>query len=144
MQASARNQLFGKVMEIQTGGVYMEVGMRLKGGESLVSSITVESAKVLGVEVGIEAVALIKAPLIMIIKDFGGYRLSARNQLQGSVRRIQKGAVNSDVIIELSGGDTLASTITNESIDSMGLREGDRAWAVFKSGSVVLGVADKN
>ncbi|MVF23347.1 LysR family transcriptional regulator [Methylocaldum sp. BRCS4] len=142
VKASARNQLFGKVTDIRTGAVTVEVCIGLKGGETIVSAITKESAESLGVRNGDDAMALIKAPLVMIVKDFGGYRLSARNQLKGTVKRIQKGAVNSEVVIELAGGDSIAATITNESVDSMGLREGDAAHAVFKAGSVILGVAD--
>ncbi|HYE34074.1 TOBE domain-containing protein [Methylocaldum sp.] len=68
-------------------------------------------------------------------------KASARNQLKGMVKHIQKGAVNSEIVIELAGGDSVAATVTNESVDSMGLRVGDTACAVFKAGSVVLGVA---
>jgi molybdate transport system regulatory protein len=141
MKASARNQLFGKVTDIRTGAVTVEVNLSLKGGDTIVSSITIESAQSLGIKNGDDVMALIKAPLVMIVKDFGGYRLSARNQLKGTVKRIQKGAVNSEVVIELAGGDSVAATITNESVDSMGLRDGDTAYAVFKAGSVILGVA---
>jgi len=139
VKASARNQLFGKVTDIRTGAVTVEVSVGLKGGDTIVSSITRESAESLGIRNGDDAMALIKAPLVMIVKDFGGYRLSARNQLKGTVKRIQKGAVNSEVVVELPGGDSVAATITNESVESMGLREGDTACAVFKAG--ILGVA---
>jgi len=141
VKASARNQFFGKVTDIRTGAVTVEICIGLKGGDTIVSSITKESADSLGIRNGDDAMALIKAPLVMIVKDFGGYRLSARNQLKGTVKRIQKGAVNSEVVIELAGGDSIAATVTNESVDSMGLSEGDAACAVFKAGSVILGVA---
>jgi molybdate transport system regulatory protein len=140
MKASARNQLVGKITDIHTGAVTVEVSVSLKGGDTLVSSITIESAQSLGIKNGDEVLALIKAPSITIVKDFGGYRLSARNQLKGTVKHIRKGAVNSEVVIELAGGDSVAAIITNESVESMGLHEGDTACAVFKAGSVILGV----
>lgn len=140
MKASARNQLVGKVTDIRIGAVTVEVTVGLKGGDTIVSAITKESADALGVKKGDDVIALIKAPSITIVKDFGGYRLSARNQLKGTVKRIQTGAVNSEVVVELSGGDSVAAIITNESVESMGLCEGDTACAVVKAGSVILGV----
>lgn len=142
MKASARNQLFGKVTDIHAGGVYSEVFVGLKGGDSLVASITNESVASLGIAPGADVIALIKAPLVIVVKDFGGYRLSARNQLQGTVTRVHKGAVNAEVVVQLPGGDSIAASITNDSVDALGLKDGDTATAVFKCGSVILGVAE--
>ncbi len=143
MKASARNQLFGKVTAVRSGGVYSEVAIGLKGGDSLVAMITNESISSLGISAGVDVIALVKAPLVIVVKDFGGYRLSARNQLKGTVTRVQKGAVNAEVVIQLPGGDSIAATITNESVDALGLKNGDGATALFKAGSVILGVAGK-
>ncbi len=54
--------------------------------------------------------------------------------------RITRGSVNADVVIDLPGGTAVSAIITNDSLDSLGLREGDPACAVFKAGSVILGV----
>ena len=141
MKASARNQFFGKVTDVATGAVNVTVVVGLKGGESIVATITKESAESLAIKTGIDVIALVKAPQIIVITDFGGYRLSARNQLKGTVSRIQKGAVNSEVVIELSGGDSVTATVTNESMETLNLSLGCAATAVFKAGSVILGVA---
>jgi len=141
MKASARNQFTGKVLEVTTGSVNVEVTVALKGGESIVATITKSSADDLGIKTGLDVIALIKAPQVLLISDFGGYKLSARNQLQGTVARIQAGSVNADVIIELAGGDSIAATITHDSIENLGLKVGCTATAVFKSGAVILGVA---
>ena len=141
MKASARNQFFGKVTDVAIGAVNVTVVVGLKGGENIVATITKESAESLAIKTGVDVVALVKAPQIIVITDFGGYRLSARNQLKGSVSRIQKGAVNSEVVIELSGGDSVTATVTNESIETLNLSAGSSATAVFKAGSVILGVA---
>ena len=53
---------------------------------------------------------------------------------------IKPGAVNSEVDIELKGGEKLTATVTNESIESLGLRNGQTATAVFKAGAVLLAV----
>ncbi|CAL1240409.1 TOBE domain-containing protein [Candidatus Methylocalor cossyra] len=141
MQASARNQLFGKVSAVRIGATYAEVDVSLKGGTVLCSAVTKESVDALGIAVGVDAVALIKAPQVILVKDFSGYRLSARNQLPGTVARIQKGAVNTEVVLQLAGGDSIAAIITNDSLEALALKEGDTATAVFKAGAVILGVA---
>ncbi|MGI2323481.1 MULTISPECIES: TOBE domain-containing protein [Methylococcus] len=141
MKTSARNQFFGKITAVNVGAVNAEVAVGLKGGQSIVAAITKESVEKLGVKVGGDAVALVKAPQVIVVTDDAGYRLSARNQLSGTVSRIHKGAVNSDVIIDLGGGETVAATITNDSLEALGLAEGQTAMAVFKAGSVILGVA---
>lgn len=141
MKTSARNQYFGKITAVNVGAVNAEVAVGVKGGQSIVAAITKESVEQLGVKVGGDAVALVKAPQVIVVTDNAGYRLSARNQLSGTVSRIHKGAVNSDVIIDLGGGETVAATITNDSLEALGLAEGQTATAVFKAGSVILGVA---
>jgi molybdate transport system regulatory protein len=142
MKASARNQLFGKVTSVRAGATHAEVEVSLKGGDTLCASVTNPSVDALGLEVGKDVLALVKAPLVMVVKDFGGYRLSARNQLQGTVTRVHKGAVNAEVVIQLPGGDSIAASITNDSVDALGLKDGDTATAVFKAGAVILGVAE--
>lgn len=143
MKASARNQLFGSVKEVVPGTVNSEVIISLKGGDELVAAVTHKSVETLEIAAGKEVVALVKAPHIIVVKDFGGYRLSARNQLSGAVERVLKGAVNAEVVIKLAGGDAIAATITNESVDTLGLQEGETATAVFKAGAVIVGVAEK-
>lgn len=140
MKASARNQLFGIIDTVNQGATYAEVIIKLKGGDTLVASVTVESAQVLGMKPGMEVVGLIKAPMVTLVTEFGGYKLSARNQLAGTISRIEKGVVNSDVVLELKGGDTIAATVTNPSLETMGISVGASATAVFKAGAVIIGV----
>ncbi|POZ50142.1 TOBE domain-containing protein [Methylovulum psychrotolerans] len=141
MKASARNQFFGKVTDVAVGAVNATVTLDLKGGDVIVASVTKESVESLGIKSGLDAIALIKVSQVTLVTDFGGYRLSARNQLKGTVTRIQKGSVNTEVVIALQGGNAIAATITNESVDTLGLTEGSEATAVFKAGAVLLGVA---
>jgi len=126
---------------VTIGAVNVEVQIRLNGGEIIVASITKESLEVLEIKQDMEVIALVKAPQIIIATDLGGYRLSARNQLQGKVTKVTHGAVNSEIDIALSGGDLIAATVTNDSVDSLGLSEGQSAIAIFKAGSVILAVS---
>jgi molybdopterin-binding protein len=67
-------------------------------------------------------------------------KLSARNVLKGKVVKILRGAINSEVTIELSGGVQIVSVITNNSVDSLELKEGKEAFAVIKASSVMVAV----
>lgn len=67
-------------------------------------------------------------------------KLSARNQLSGTVVAIEKGAVNGIVAIEVAPGRVITSSITNTSIEELGLTEGSEAVAVIKASSVMVGV----
>jgi molybdopterin-binding protein len=67
-------------------------------------------------------------------------KISARNVLKGKIKKIIKGAVNSEVIIELNGGAEVISVITNESVDSLGLAAGKTAYAVIKASNVMIAV----
>ena len=67
-------------------------------------------------------------------------KLSARNQPSGTVVAIEKGAVNGIVAIEVAPGLVITSSITNTSIEELGLTEGSEAVAVIKASSVMVGV----
>jgi len=141
MKASARNQFIGTVNEVLVGAVNAEVHISLKGGETIVASITKESLETLAIKNGIEVIALVKAPQIIIVTDFGGYKFSARNQMKGIVSHVKLGAVNAEIDINTLGGNQIAVTVTNDSVDSLGLHEGQAATAIFKAGAVILAVA---
>ena len=140
MKTSARNQFNGVVKEVQIGAVYAEVVVELSGGESIVASVTKESVETLGIKPGISAIALVKAPQIIVVTDFAGYKISARNQLTGKISGITPGAVNSEIDIELKGGQKIAATVTVDSVSSLGLQKGQSVTAVFKAGSVLLAI----
>lgn len=67
-------------------------------------------------------------------------KLSARNQLKGTVVEITKGATTSHVKIELGQGNIVTASITNMSVDELGLEVGKPAYAVVKASDVMVGV----
>ena len=69
-------------------------------------------------------------------------KLSARNQLPGTVVAIKKGVVNGIVTIEVAPGVIITSSITNAAIEELGLVEGAKAVAVIKASSVMVGAED--
>ena len=142
LKTSARNKLMGTVMEIRAGAVNDEVLLRIAGGQVITATITRESTQELELAPGKEALALVKASSVIVGAPGAGLRLSARNQLPGTITAVRTGAVNSEILIGLEGGATLAAIVTNESAQELGLREGAQAVAVFKASSVILGVLD--
>ncbi len=66
-------------------------------------------------------------------------KISARNILTGKVAEVRKGEINSEVILQLKGGDTLCSVITNQSVDRLGLAPGKEAYGIVKASDVILG-----
>lgn len=140
MQTSARNQFLGTVTAVKMGAVNAEIILDIGNGEELAAIITNDSAEHLGLEVGSEAYALVKAQwIILAVGD--DIKTSARNRLSGTVVRCQEGTVNAEVVIELPGGKTIASIITNESVKILGLKEGVRASALIKASHIILAVA---
>ena len=69
-------------------------------------------------------------------------KLSARNQLKGTIIDIQKGAVNGIVKIDIGGGNVISSTISMNAIAELGLEVGNEAYAVIKATSVMVGIDD--
>lgn len=66
-------------------------------------------------------------------------KLSARNQLEGKIVAVTKGATTSHVRIDIGHGVVVTSSITNEAVADLGLEEGDDAWAVIKASDVMIG-----
>ena len=66
-------------------------------------------------------------------------KLSARNQLKGKVVEVTKGATTSHVRIDIGHGVIITSSITNEAVAELGLKNGDEAWAVIKASDVIIG-----
>jgi molybdopterin-binding protein len=67
-------------------------------------------------------------------------KISARNQLKGTVRAIDPGAVNSQVTIELAGGQQIVAVITKESAEKLRLSAGKPVYAVIKASDVMVAV----
>jgi molybdopterin-binding protein len=67
-------------------------------------------------------------------------KISARNMLKGTVKKVTRGAVNTEVILQLPDGTEIVSIITNTSAESLHLKEGAPAYAVIKASNVMLAV----
>ena len=140
MNVSARNVFKGKVTALVDGAVNAEVELTMPGGDKIVAIVTEGSVESLGLAVGMEAVAYVKAPWVMLLAGPANVKFSARNQLAGKVGKLQKGAVNTEVAVTLAGGTTVFAVVTNEAVLELGLKEGSEASALIKASHVILGI----
>ncbi|HAZ47528.1 MAG TPA: transporter [Cyanobacteria bacterium UBA11369] len=67
-------------------------------------------------------------------------KISARNALKGTVKKVTPGSVNTEVTIEVAPGVEVVSIITKASADQMGIAEGSEVYAVIKSSDVMIAV----
>lgn len=139
---SARNQLNGTITEIKEGAVNGIVKLDIPGGNHISATISMDSIKELGLAAGKEATAVIKATSVMMAN--GKVRISARNQLTGTVSAINEGAVNAIVKLDVAEGVGITSTISMEAVKDLGLEVGKEATAVIKATSVMISVRNHN
>lgn len=142
LRTSARNQFAGTVSAIRGGAVNDEIELAIIGAQTIVATVTRASREELGLTLGSKAFALVKAASVLLMTGpAAALRLSARNQLQGQVLRVNAGAVNCEVLLALPGGGTVAAIVTQTSAETLGLAVGTPATALFKASSVILAVA---
>ncbi|MFL9500063.1 MAG: molybdopterin-binding protein [Rhodopseudomonas sp.] len=67
-------------------------------------------------------------------------KISARNQLKGTIVDVIKGATTSHVRIDIGGGAIVTASITNESAEELKLAKGQPAMAVIKASDVLVAV----
>jgi molybdopterin-binding protein len=67
-------------------------------------------------------------------------KLSARNQIAGTILTVKPGATTTHVTLDVSGGVTITASITNEAAEELQLKAGMKAFAVVKASDVMVGV----
>ncbi|AKH65884.1 MULTISPECIES: molybdenum-dependent transcriptional regulator [Photorhabdus] len=138
LQTSARNQFFGTIIDRDHNQVQQHVRILLADGQtSLNAALTEQSADRLGLIKGKEVLALIKAPWITLTKE----QLPTShfdNALTGQVSKIETGEKSTEVLMVLDGGETLCSTLTNQSADKLKLHLKDKITALFNADQVII------
>jgi molybdate transport system regulatory protein len=142
LKTTARNQFAGTIAAIAPGPVSTQVTLALPGGPRIVAMLASEAAGRLGLHEGGDAIALVKASAVVLVADFAGHRLSASNQLAGTISRVDRGAVSTLIGLTLPGGAVITATVTNDAVEALGLAVGQPAHAVFKAAAVMLAVAE--
>ena len=67
-------------------------------------------------------------------------RISARNQIKGTVVEVKKGATTSHIRVDIGGGQIVTSSITNEAIDDLGIKAKGHVTVVIKASDVMIAV----
>jgi molybdate transport system regulatory protein len=140
MKTTARNQFAGTISAVSAGPATAQVTIAVGAGQEITASMTKGAFEQLRCRVGQEAIALVKASEVVLVTDFAGYQLSARNQLAGTIARVQKGAVSSLIGLTLPGGMTITASVTNDAVDALNLAAGQSATATFKAYAVMVAV----
>ena len=67
-------------------------------------------------------------------------KISARNQIPGTVKAIKKGPVSAEVVISIDGGQEIVSSITTHSAEKLNLQVGVKVYAIVKASEVIVGI----
>jgi molybdate transport system regulatory protein len=140
MKTSARNQFRCEVVEVRAGALSAEVILRLTDATTLAAVVTSESIAHLGIKPGLGVVALIKAPFVMLATGEECPKVSARNRIPGLVAKREDGPVNSEITLDIGGGQFIHAVVTRDGADELELVPGCRAWALIKAPHVILAV----
>jgi molybdate transport system regulatory protein len=65
-------------------------------------------------------------------------KLSARNQLEGTVREVSAGVITAKVVIDIGGGKEIVAIVTKDAVEELGLAVGEKATAVIKATEVLV------
>jgi molybdopterin-binding protein len=67
-------------------------------------------------------------------------KISARNQIPGTVKMIKKGPVSTEIVIVIGGGYEIVSSITTHSAEKMNIAQGSKVYAIVKASEVMIGI----
>lgn len=137
VRTSARNQFTGTVSAMHEGSAGFEVRLRLDESNELTAAITQESAETLGLKIGAEVHALVKATAVALSTE-RNTEAGARNRLCGTVDRIHRGTMNAEVSVLLPGGRTVTAVVSKEALQQLKLEVGKRCCALIQPSAVTL------
>lgn len=66
-------------------------------------------------------------------------KISARNVLKGTVKDFKSGPVNSQVVVDVGGGNTITSMITSDAAADLGIKAGKSVYVIIKASEVIIG-----
>jgi molybdopterin-binding protein len=66
-------------------------------------------------------------------------KISARNQIKGKITEVHRGQTTAHVVIEIAKGSFITSSITNEAVEELKLKRGDKVVAIIKASDVMVG-----
>lgn len=144
-RSSARNAFTGTVTRLVVDTVTAFVELTTLQGIRVHSLITVESVQRLGLHEGQVLNATVKAPFIMIAPQNGQEKetMSGCNRFVGTISSINKGVVESSVVVDVAEKTTLCSVLSTDELEEYGFAKGSLACVSFSPFAVVLGLPEE-
>ncbi|MGW6917151.1 TOBE domain-containing protein [Kitasatospora sp. NPDC054939] len=139
MGLSMRNRIPGTVTEVTPGAVMATVKLRVAADRELTAAVTLDAVRDLGITVGSELHALVKATEVALATG-PVEGLSIRNRLPGRVGEVATGGAMAAVKVVVDGGVELTAAITADAVADLGLGPGTEVVALIKSTEVALAV----
>jgi len=136
-QTSIRNQFHGRVSHITDGAVNSEILVDIGAAAPLTIMISLESRRDLQLRTEDTVTVLVDAQDLILTLE-GSLQTSARNRIGGVISRIEYGAVNCELTLDIGEHKTLVVMITRHSAEALQLKTGINAWALFKASAPVL------
>ncbi|MCE4556531.1 TOBE domain-containing protein [Roseateles cellulosilyticus] len=134
--ASAVNALDCTVRQLADGPINCELTLALPGGEPLVTVVTRDAVRALGLAEGAAVRALVHAPSVVLATGGGGPL--ARNQLPGTVTALHTGPLRAEVAVALAGGTVVLAVVSVEAVAVLGLAVGAAAQVLIQPSQVML------
>ncbi len=135
------NQLIGRINTIQWGSENTEICVVLPSSQEIIASIPLHFVESFELLEGKEVYLVIDSiNVILMTTSLDEGKISARNQLKGTIDDITSDGASALVHIKLEKGDALVATITQKSLQQLQLQKNDEIYAIFKSNSVEVGV----
>jgi molybdate transport system regulatory protein len=139
LRTSARNQLLARVRQIHADGLNDRIELELPGaGQLLTALITHASTERLNLKPGDDVFALVKASWVRLIADDEIAQQYPDQLLVGQIQQLERGAVETEVQIQLSGGTQLTSVLNSGQIAALTLRVGGTVRARIDPEQIIL------
>ncbi len=143
-RSSARNAFTGTVTRLVVDRVSALVELSTLEEMRVHALITVESVQRLGLHEGQVLNATVKAPFIMIEPESAATgRTTGCNRFVGTISGINKGIVESSVVVDVAEKTTLCSVLSTDELEEYGLAKGSRVCVSFSPFAVVLGLPEE-
>ena len=137
-RTSARNTFFCKVTNIVNADIQSLIEMITLDGYPIITVITNDSVKRLGLVPDKWVIAEVKAPQVMLQSGDVSCACSVENRFKGIVTRITRGKINTECIVTVSDSLQVCAVISSIGPWVSGLKQGDPVRALFAAVSVVL------
>lgn len=137
LRTSARNQLLGTVTGIQSSALGADVALQLSGGEKVHIAVTRRSLDEMCIQTGMALFVILKSSWIRLCSE---KEEASVNSLPCRLDEVLSDVEMVEVTASLLGGNTLTVSLKPEVFGSLGLKEGDSAWACFEPSNALLAI----